>query len=196
MREPPFDTPEVLPDIAASGEVGGSEALSRRRPDYQIGRPKDPFRGLGLAVNHLMSKPAYAHVKFNEWSQVLAGQARRGHYIFVFDPQMRVVGMLGWALTDRDTAEAWVEGRFAGNVDGREGDCILFNIWSADSAIAARRLLEASRLIGRGRYASYHRRVYPDGRIRPVRILVNQFVDGHIDRARGNNGGGTPAADD
>ena len=40
---------------------------------------------LGLAVSHLMTKPAFANLRFGDWSRVLVGQINRKHYAFVVD---------------------------------------------------------------------------------------------------------------
>ena len=60
-------------------------------------RPNKPAVPLGLAVNHLMTKPAFAGCAFGEWSRILAGQINRGHYCFVVDRKI-ILGFAGWAL--------------------------------------------------------------------------------------------------
>jgi hypothetical protein len=54
--------------------------------------------------------------------------------MFVVDDQNQVQGFLGWALTSKEKAEAWVEGRGGLSFeDSREGDCLIFNAWAASS---------------------------------------------------------------
>jgi hypothetical protein len=40
-------------------------------------RPDNPYVALGLAVSHLMTKPAFATLRFGEWSRILVGQINR-----------------------------------------------------------------------------------------------------------------------
>jgi hypothetical protein len=35
-------------------------------PDLKVLRPQSPFVALGLAVNHLMTKPAFAKLRFGD----------------------------------------------------------------------------------------------------------------------------------
>ena len=50
------------------------------RPDLKVFRPQSPYVALGLAVNHLMTKPAFANLRFGDWSRILVGQINRKHY--------------------------------------------------------------------------------------------------------------------
>ena len=52
--------------------------------------PSSRSVALGLAVDHLMSKPAFASLPFGEWSRVLVGQINRGHYVFAVDSDKRI----------------------------------------------------------------------------------------------------------
>lgn len=151
-------------------------------PAFRLFRPKSPAAALGLAVSHLMTKPAFANLQFGEWSRILTGQINRGHYCFAIDENDRIVGFLGWALTDKDRAEAWVEGR-AGLSDAhaRDGDCILFNAWAADTLAVNRFLLGAARLPCKGKDTIYFKRHYKNGTTRPVRLSVNAFLAKHIE---------------
>ena len=99
-------------------------SASRRDPTLNAWRPYSPAAALGLAVEYLSRKPAFAALPFGEWSQVLFYQVARGHYLFIVDGEQRIQGFIGWALTDQAFAEAWVAGR-AGlrNDSGDEGDC-------------------------------------------------------------------------
>src|SRR5262249_35047845 len=42
--------------------------------DLKLFRPQNPYIALGLAVNHLMTKPAFANLRFGDWSRILTGQ--------------------------------------------------------------------------------------------------------------------------
>src|SRR5215470_10804398 len=104
------------------------------RPHLRLARAESPHVALGLAVSHLMVKPAFANLKFGDWSRILVGQINRGHYCFAVDGKSQIVGFMGWALATRDNAEAWVEGRRALSFeDSKDGDCMLINAWSANS---------------------------------------------------------------
>jgi hypothetical protein len=39
--------------------------------NLRVFRPKNPYVALGLAVNHLMTKPAFANLRFGDWSRIL-----------------------------------------------------------------------------------------------------------------------------
>ena len=56
-------------------------------------RPKSPSASLGLAVEYLSKKPAFAKLQFGEWSQVLYYQVVRGHFFFVVDPGPKGFGI-------------------------------------------------------------------------------------------------------
>ncbi len=79
--------------------------------ELRVVRHERPATALGLAVNHLMTKPAFARLKFGDFSRGLAGQIERKHYCFVVDRENRIQGFLAWAITSREDAEAWIEGR-------------------------------------------------------------------------------------
>jgi hemolysin-activating ACP:hemolysin acyltransferase len=148
--------------------------------------PGNPQVALGLAVNHLMNKPAFANLRFGEWSRILVGQINRRHYAFVIDSERRLVGFAGWGLTTRDKAEDWVEGRCALTYqDSLAGECLVFNCWSADNLRVHRFMVDEARKRFFDKQTMYFKRVYKDGTSRPVRLNVNKFVDQHIKRKSG-----------
>ena len=179
------------------GGVGKSElaalmaALSRSMPERamveRFGLKTISFenRGtaLGLAVEHLMNKPAFARLPFGHWSRILTGQIRRGHYFFIVAPK-KVIGFCGWALGTKEEAEAWISGsELAAQVRGESGECIILNAWSADTPEAHRVLLDELRIRGRGSKTLYAKREYKDGRTRPLRLKLDGAVDGHAEKA-------------
>jgi hypothetical protein len=88
----------------------------------------------------------------------------------VLDDQDRVVGFLGWAFTSRERAEAWVEGRGGfSDAEARDGDCLVFNAWSADTLAVNRFVLQAAREAMRGKETAYFKRHTKDGSARPMR---------------------------
>ena len=143
----------------------------------RIFKPSNPAAALGLAVSHLMVKPAFANLKFGDWSRILTGQINRGHYCFAIDSNNLVQGFIGWALASQEHAEAWVEGRRGLSFeDSKRGDCIVINAWSATSTKVTRFLLAEARRIARGKNRVYFKRHYKDGTTRPARVAVNSFV--------------------
>ena len=160
--------------------IAGDERLRLFRPDK-------PATALGLAVSHLMTKPAFAKLRFGEWSKILVGQINRGHYAFVVDAEGQVQGFVGWALATRDKAEAWAEGHQLSYADSLQGECLLFNCWSANSTRVHRFMVDEARKLIRDKETLYFRRHYPDGSVRPVRLSVNDFVEGHIHRHAGRS---------
>ena len=135
-----------------------------------------------MAVNHLMTKPAFANLKFGEWSKILVGQINRRHFAFAVDADGQVQGFVGWALTTAEHAEAWVEGKPLSYEESLAGECVVFNAWSASTTEVHRFLVGEARKLVRDKRTMYFRRAYPDGTHRPVRLPVNEFVAGHVDR--------------
>src|SRR5262245_3124735 len=135
----------------------------------RIFKPASPTAALGLAVSHLMVKPAFANLKFGDWSRILVGQINRGHYCFAIDGDNQVQGFMGWAFADRDKAEGWVEGRRALTFeDSKSGDCMVINAWSANSTRVTRFLLAELRRVGKDKTTVYFKRHYKDGTTRPA----------------------------
>jgi hypothetical protein len=55
---------------------GTMSALSTAPPpDLKMFRPQNLYVALGLAVNHLMTKPAFANLRFGDWSRILVGRS-------------------------------------------------------------------------------------------------------------------------
>jgi hemolysin-activating ACP:hemolysin acyltransferase len=165
----------------------GERAMhSGEPPGLRLVQVDNPYVALGLAVNHLMGKPAFANLRFGDWSRALVGQINRKHYYFAIDEKNHVQGFLGWALTTRDRAEAWLTGRAALSCeDSRDGDCLIINAWAASSREVGRLLRDAARRIGRGKQAVYFKRHYRDGRTRPMRLIAKAFVERHVKKTVG-----------
>jgi hemolysin-activating ACP:hemolysin acyltransferase len=166
---------------------GAMSAVPFAHPaDFRLFRPENPYIALGLAVNHLMTKPAFANLRFGDWSRILTGQINRNHYYFAVDGKNQVHGFMGWAFASKDKAEAWVEGRGALSFeDSLNGDCVIFNAWAASTPEANRFLVEQARKIIAGKDTVYFKRHYKNGSTRPVRLRVNDFVTHHLARQKG-----------
>src|SRR5262245_567000 len=168
---------------AASENNPSPRASAMPRPELRAFRPDNPYMALGLAVNHLMTMPAFASLRFGEWSRILVGQINRKHYCFIVDDKNQVQGFLGWALTNRERAEAWVEGRGGLSYqDSLDGDCVIFNAWAGKGLKVNRFLLQEARKVMVGKEMVYFKRHYKDGATRPSRLTVNEFVTQHIER--------------
>src|SRR5262245_43714397 len=166
-------------------------------PALRLFRPQSPAVALGLAVSHLMTKPAFANLRFGDWSRILVGQINRGHYYLALDSNNQVQGFIGWALASKEKAEAWVEGRQPLTFeDSKDGDCLIFNAWSANSTRVHRFLVEQGRKIIKDKEVVYFKRHYKDGSSRAVRLNVNDFVSGHIERALASAAGPSSSTSD
>ena len=165
-------TEPIAPTAAAAATPG--------RPPLRLFQPDNPATALGLAVSHLMTKPAFANLRFGDWSRILVGQINRGHYRLVIDGNNEMQGFIGWALTSREKAEAWVEGRRGLTYDeSLHGDCVVINGWSANSNKVNRFIVTEARTMLGAYKTLYFKRHYPDGSTRPMRLNVNDFVEGH-----------------
>jgi hemolysin-activating ACP:hemolysin acyltransferase len=142
---------------------------------------------LGAAVNFTMTKPAFARLPFGHWARVLTGQINRGHYFFVFR-EKTVVGFCGWSLANKEDAEAWLKGGSPpGLEDGKTGECLMLNAWVAANPAANRFIFDHLRVVGKGKYALYGKRDYPDGRTRRLRLLGNQVFEKHVEALEANS---------
>jgi hemolysin-activating ACP:hemolysin acyltransferase len=160
------------------------EAEAPVRAELRVFRPDNPYMALGLAVSHLMTKPVFSALRFGEWSRILIGQINRKHYYFVVDAKNQVQGFLGWAVTSKDKAEAWLEGRggLSYDDDSFDGPSIIFNAWTASNGKVNRFLLQEARKIMVGKDTVYFKRYYKDGSTRRIRLRVNDFVAQHLNR--------------
>ncbi len=87
-------------------------------------------------------------------------------------------------MTSQSLAEQWVEGR-AGlrNDECREGDCVIVNAFAAETGGANRFIVNTMRKLFASKRTLYFKRHYRDGRTRPTRLSVNDFVAGHVARS-------------
>jgi hemolysin-activating ACP:hemolysin acyltransferase len=161
--------------------LGNADSVPAPHPRLRLFRPDNPYVALGLAVSYMMTKPAFAARHFGEWSRILVGQINRKHYYFVLDRENQVQGFVGWAVTTRAKAEAWVEGRERiSHKDSFKGDSLLINAWAASSLEANRFLLDAARRLFKDYDTFYFKRYYKDGRMKPRRLTMDwdQAPDG------------------
>jgi hemolysin-activating ACP:hemolysin acyltransferase len=160
------ETREQVPRPTGTGLVG-----------IQVG---DPARALGTAVSYLMSKPAFARLPFGHWARVLIGQINRRHYLFVSRGKT-IVGFAGWAFTTRDKADSWIAGVSDSSFeDSKDGEIFVINAWEASTPEVHHFLVDAMRKVGQGKEMVYYKRFYNNGRVRPMRLKVNEFVARHV----------------
>lgn len=167
-----------LQSIADPTEVPAGERALR------AGRLADDYKALGVAVSLMMADASFGRLPFGHWARILAGQIRRKHYLVATEGK-DVTGFLGWALTDEASAERWLARK--GEISFEQsvgGDCLLINAWIAKTGRTNRFLLEQLRVVGKDQRLVYAKRFYKDGRVRPVRLSVNDAVARHIARRR------------
>jgi tetratricopeptide (TPR) repeat protein len=171
--------------IPLHGEAGNARAArpAPTKTHLKAWTPEDKRVALGLSVDYLSRKAVFANLLFGRWSRTLAHQVARGHQLFIVDGEGRIQGFLGWALTQRSLAEDWLQGRKAlKDEECRAGDCVIVNVWAVETREAAHVMRDAMRRLFAGKHTIYFKRYYADGRIRPVRLSVNDFVGRHLAR--------------
>lgn len=123
---------------------------------------------MGLTMGH----PAFANRTFGGIARLIAGHVNRGHYFIVFRDG-RPAGFVGWAFAPEAAAQAWLDGdgsMLDDGQDGRSGDCVLVNMWVTDGAEMNSFLVSLLRKEFHDKRALMARRLYPDGKARPVQI--------------------------
>ena len=119
-----------------------------------------------------MREPAFAGMQFRHWARTLVGQINRNHYLFVVRGK-QVVGFVGWALTNEQSAEAWLAGRIDVPSDqAADGDCMIVNAFQANSREVTAFLYAQLRSAKRKPRMLYGKRYYSDGHWRPVRLRM------------------------
>jgi hemolysin-activating ACP:hemolysin acyltransferase len=147
-------------------------------------RDRNAFAAFGRAVSYLMNKENFRNQKFGQWSKILAGQINRGHYFLVVDPAGKMVGYAGWAYVDEAAARGWLNG--GGDLPSTnctDGDCIVVNAWAADDERINRFVLREVRKACIGKKTAFFKRVYEDGRVRPIELPFSEALDNHVTKA-------------
>jgi hemolysin-activating ACP:hemolysin acyltransferase len=161
-------TPVLSPPVA------GEALRPTMAPALRLFRPDKGVAALGLVVNYLMNKPAFANQPFGHWARVLVGSINRGHYFFVVDAENRVTGFVGWALTTKEKADAWLLGRRnLSSEDSKIGDCVVVNAWSADTTEVHNFLMRQARSLGEDKAFVYFKRHYSNGTTKPVCLRIS-----------------------
>ncbi len=111
-------------------------------------------------------------------------RSNRGHCLFVVDEEREVRGFLGWCFTTEEIGQAWIDGtETPEDADYTDGDCVIINGWAADSRRIVRFMLNEGRKRLDGKRLIFFKRFYPDGRRRPMRLSVTDFIDSHVRRS-------------
>ena len=151
---------------------------------YTALRDPNGFSALGRAVSYLMTKPSFARQPFGAWSRTLTGQINRGHYFFITS-EKRIIGFVGWALTDAEFADRWLRNSVDLPSDRcADGDCMVINAWAADTNDAHRFALKHLRTHAVGLHAAYAKRYYADGRTRPLIVPITGVLASHVLKQR------------
>lgn len=170
--------------MTAEGSSFSAVANAGPIPPFRLANITDPNAAIGAAARLMMNHRAFAERGFGEWMQVLDGQARRGHQVFVLDAADRLVGFFGYAISPDAIAAEWAEGRYSPNdAECRAGDSLIFNAWIAEDRAVLDFMWNAFRRLARGKTAAYFKRFYPNGKTRPGRLKITAAVEGHIQRA-------------
>ena len=143
---------------------------------YRLTRAADPYAAVARAVEFCARHDAFAARPFGHWAKVLIGQVNRGHYRFATEtgaegPAPRIVGFAGWFHASRASAERWLADEACPAHDPR-GDCVVLNAVAAESAEVLRLLSGSLHLMRPGPFTLYAKRLYADGRVRPIRLPV------------------------
>jgi hemolysin-activating ACP:hemolysin acyltransferase len=163
-----------MTDADLQGPLGKTDSVPASHRRLRLSRPGNPYVALGIAVNYMMTKPAFAALRFGDWSRILVGQINRKHYCFVIGENNQVEGFLGWAVTTREKAEAWLQGR--GGIPSQDSlgsDSLIINAWAASSPEVNRFLLDAARRLFKKYDTLYLKRHYKDGRMKPIRLRMD-----------------------
>jgi len=84
--------------------------------------------------------------------------------------------LVRWAFARQEAAELWLEKKDPSLIgDGKTGDCVVFNIWHIDKSLHGdfdlqAFLIRSFRDLFADKKELLARRVYPDGRVKPIRI--------------------------
>ncbi|MDQ2094066.1 hypothetical protein [Rhodalgimonas zhirmunskyi] len=141
---------------------------------FQALRNNSPLLSAGIAMSLMMGHPSFANRSFGGISRLIAGHVNRGHYLILFRDG-KPAGFVGWALSPEGPARAWLEGDGSQMGDGKTGDCVLFNIFVSDGpdmTAYARRVLREEL---RDKRLGFARRIYDDGRIKPIEITNSRL---------------------
>lgn len=151
-----------------SSNAQGMPASGRDAP-FRALRNSSPHLAAGISMSLMMGHPGFDNRTFGGMARMIAGHVNRGHYFIVFrDGQPK--GLVGWAFTTRTAATAWRDGDGSLIGDGRDGDSVIFNVWVTDGPDMNSFLVRTMREEFREKRLLVARRIYADGRQKPITI--------------------------
>ena len=144
-------------------------------PELQDAQVKSPHGACGRAVGFLMTAPELAKLSFGHVAGLIAGQVNRGDYFFVLDRDEKLVGYCGWVCITHAQADAWLnENRDTIDPDNTGGPVCAISLWKASGPRANAAMVDAMRRrLPQTTEMVVARRIYRDGRIRPVRLAIS-----------------------
>ena len=161
-----------------STKASGGRSASATVEGFTEIRPKNSDYALGLAVKFLMTEPVFASQLFGDFARDLWASIEQGYYLFV-GKDNRLQGVLCWAHSDQERAEAWANGRdetFLG--DSSSKDCMIIFVVQSRIKGADRFMRKSLRKYHLPNTVKYYgKRIYPDGRSRPVEIRLRKKMD-------------------
>jgi hemolysin-activating ACP:hemolysin acyltransferase len=120
--------------------------MSSNRKLFRFARFDDSDYALGRIVNLLRGVSLFVHYPFGRVANVVMGQIKRNHYIYMTRNEMPF-GYAGWAMCAEEVARDWVEGRTVPTFEQCiDGDCwvgITFHAASREACIAQARFVRS-----------------------------------------------------
>ncbi len=169
-----FDDGDVA-DAVEGASNGSASVDTPLTPPFVLVRDKNPYAALGRASSMLQRFPNFALLPFGQINSLIMGAVNRSHYNYILKDG-EPVGFFAWAFTDGKAAQKWLTDNDPAQIgDGTSGDSVVFNVWHIDPAFAhdaeiSRFLVRSFREMFADKTALYARRVYPNGRIKSIKI--------------------------
>ena len=154
---------------------GQGETLPNELPPYVLVRDPNPYAAVGRAAGMLQPFRNFALMPFGQVNALIIGAVNRGHYHYLLKDG-QPAGFFAWAFASQEAAELWLEKKDPSLIgDGKTGDCVVFNIWHIDKSLHGdfdlqAFLIRSFRDLFADKKELLARRVYPDGRVKPIRI--------------------------
>ena len=141
-----------------------------------VGRMQNPAVALGLSVTAMVRDAALANLRFGAISRMLIGQINRGHYLLAMKADSEE-GMVGWMPVRAEDAERWLDfDEDVPNAPDTETDAVALNIITYRNRRALDALVAGMKTEFAGFRHLYAKRVYADGRVRPVRMPIGAHI--------------------
>lgn len=156
---------------------------------YNLVTDKNPYAAAGRGAAMLLPFRNFSLLPFGQINALIIGAVNRKHYHFLLKDG-QPVGFFAWAYASEAAAEKWLQKNDTSDIgDGTSGDCVVFNIWRIDKSCQHDPQLRAFLLQNLRRTfvdkrIVFARRVYSNGRTRPMRMVIRkhreQIKEEHI----------------